>query len=946
MTMIKRIPLTINGAERFVFCDPEKDTLADALRRLGLTGTKIGCNKGLCGACTVIYNGKLVRSCVKKMKTIADCDEVITIEGIGTPMHPHPLQLAFAHLGGVQCGFCTPGFIVSSYALLKQNPDPTREEIRQWFQKNNNVCRCTGYVQIVDSVIAAAKVMRGEEPVETLMYKEPENGEYYGTSPTRPVALAKACGVCDFGDDVGLKMPAGTLHLAIVQPCKYHHANIKGIDYSEAEKMPGVVTVLTAKDVPGTNLIGGGLNHARAKVDRPTWQVLSDKKIVRYGDVVAVVAADTREHARAAAKAVKVDLEPLPEYLTYPEAAVPDAIEIHPGLPNVYITQPLFHGRLANEVMEESAHVVGGSYMSTREPHLNLEPDTMQAFYDEEGRLTVACKTQDVYGSLDYVAGALGIERDKLRIIENPTGASFGAAVNPHSYAIAAVAAYNLKTPVTWTMSWEENQHFAGKRAPLWTNARLACDEDGKISALEYEMGCDHGAYHDMAESLVNRYVRMPGFPYNIPNATGIIRMGYTNHQLATTYRGYGAPQSATVTEALMDQLAEEVGMDPFDFREKNIARPGDYTINGFPYREYPMPKIFETARPIYEEMKKVAAAESTPEKRRAVGMAIGGFTVTGGNGDSASVFLEMKPDGTFINYNTWEDQGQGGDAGTVLVTAKAFNEAGYKITTDKIKTILNDSRDCPNTGMAGGSRMHYMVGHATIDAVTQMLDNMRKEDGTYRTYEEMVADGKPLKVKGYHEVGGLNLVPMDPNTGAIDVTPTFMYAMNIADVEVDMKTGKTTVMHYTMIDDVGVVGHPIDLNGQAYGGIAHSIGFALKEDYHDVKKHANIKGSGVNYPLDTPDDIRVIHIETPRPTGPWGSAGCSECYQSSQHMAVINAIYQACGVRIYELPALPEKVKAGIDAIAEGREPYKPEKYYLGGDMYDELEEIAENPV
>lgn len=943
---IRRVALTINGAERFVFCDPEKDTLAEVLRRVGLTGTKIGCNVGLCGACSVIFNGELIRSCVKKMKNVEDYSEITTIEGIGSPNYPHPLQLAWARFGGVQCGFCSPGFIVAAYALLKKNPDPSREEIREWFQKNNNVCRCTGYVPIVDSVIAAAKVMRGEAGIETLQYEEPADGEYYGTPVIRPVALAKACGVCDYGDDVALKMPAETLHLAIVQPRKYHHANIKSIDFSEAEKMPGVVKVLTAKDVPGTNLIGGRLNHPRGLVNGATWPVLNDKKIYRYGDVVAVVAADTRAHARAAAAAVKVDLEPLPEYLTYLEAAVPDAIEIHPGNPNIYLHQPLFHGELAKDVIAKSDYVVEGSYMSTREPHLNIEPDTMQAFYDETGKLTIACKTQDVYGTIDYIASALGLGGDDLRIIENPTGASFGAAVNPHSYAIAAMAEMNLKQPLTWTMSWEENQHFAGKRAPVWTNGRLACDKDGKITAMELDMGCDHGAYHDMAEYLNNRLVRMAGFPYNIPNCTGIFRTGYTNHQLATTYRGFGAPQCQTVSESLMDQLAEACGMDPFDFREKNIARPGDYTINGYPYREYPMPQIFEKARPVYEEMKKRAAAESTPEKKRGVGMAIGGFTCTGGNGDSATVYLEMKPDGSFVNYNTWEDQGQGGDAGTVTHTVTAFNKFGYKITTDKIKTVLNDSRDCPNSGMAAGSRCHYMIGNATIDAVKQMLDNMKKEDGTWRTYDEMVKDGKPLKVKGYHEVAGLGLVGLDPNDGTINVTPTFMYCLNIADVEVDTATGKATVKHYTIVDDIGAVGNEISVEGQAYGGIAHGIGFALQEDYHDVKKHGNIKGSGVNYPLDTPDDIQIIHCFTPRPTGPWGSSGCSEMYQSCQHMAVINAIYHACGVRIWELPALPAKIKAGLDALAKGEQPYKPEKYFLGGDMYDELEELKANPV
>jgi aldehyde oxidoreductase len=938
------MPLIINGAERFVFCDHEKDTLAEVLRRAGLTGTKIGCNAGLCGACSVILDGKVIRACTRKMKNVKDHAGVTTIEGIGAPNNLHPLQLAWMRFGGVQCGFCSPGFIVSAKALLDTNINPSREQVREWFQKHNNVCRCTGYKPLVDCVIEAAKVMRGEEPVEHLHFKNPADGEYYGTPVIRPAALGKVCGTCDFGDDIALKMPPGTLHLAIVQPCAAHHANIKGIDTRAAEAMPGVVKVITAADIQGTNLLGGPLNHPRGLVTKGTWPVLCDKKICRYGDVVAVVAADTRENARAAAKAVQVELEKLPEYMNYLDAATPDAIRIHEEGPNVYLHQPLLKGDDVREVIPASAHSIEGRFASSREPHMNLEPDSVQAFYDEDDMLTVACKTQDVYGTIDYLVPALGVPAGRLRIIENPTGASFGAAVNPHSYALAGACAMALKQPVTLTMSWEENQHFAGKRAPAYFNGRLACDENGKLTALEADIGCDHGAYHDMAEYLNNRFVRFIGFPYKIPNARAMIRMGYTNHNLATTYRGFGSPQSLTMLEGMVDMLAYEAGMDPFDFRLNNIARPGDLSINSYPFREYPMPGIFEKALPIYEEMKAKAAAESTPEKRRAVGVACGGFSCTGGNGDSAAVYLELNPDGTISHYNTWEDQGQGGDAGAVTHTVKALEVLG--ITPGQVKVVMNDSKHCPNSGMAAGSRCHMMVGNATLDAAAQMLKAMAKPDGTYRTYDELAAEGIPTKYKGYFEVGGLGLVKLDPNTGQCDLSPTLMYGLFLADMEVEVATGKATCKSFVIVDDIGRVGNEISVEGQAFGGASHSIGFALSENYDDVKKHANMKGAGIPYPLDTPDDLRVFHCVTLRPVGPHGSAGCSELYQSGGHMAVINGIFRACGVRVFELPATPAKIKAGLEVLARGGKIEPPAPYFLGGDMYDELEEIAANPV
>ena len=251
---LKKIWLNINGAQRMVVFDPDSDSLAEVLRRLGLTGTKLGCKKGVCGACSVLLNGKVIRSCTRKMKMVEEYSEVTTIEGIGAPNNLHPLQQAFITYGAVQCGFCTPGFIVSAKGLLDQNPNPSRDDVRKWFQINRNACRCTGYKQIVDAVMAAAKVLRKEATMEDIIYK-PEGEDVYGSALPRPAALAKVCGTLDFGDDLKLKMPPGTLHLAVVQPKLAHHANIIKIDYTEAEKMPGVVKILTAKDVQGTNRI-------------------------------------------------------------------------------------------------------------------------------------------------------------------------------------------------------------------------------------------------------------------------------------------------------------------------------------------------------------------------------------------------------------------------------------------------------------------------------------------------------------------------------------------------------------------------------------------------------------------------------------------------------------------------------------------------------------------
>ena len=283
----KKLWLNINGANRMVVFDLEKDTLADVLRRIGLTGVKIGCGIGVCGVCSVLVDGKVVRSCVKKMKTIKEFSKIVTVEGVGTPMHLHPLQQAFIYFGGIQCGFCTPGFIVSAYQLLQENPAPTREEVRAWFKKNRNYCRCTGYKQIVDAVMAAAKVMRGEATMDEITFHNEDcNNEFYGSRLPRPSALGKVTGTVDYGEDMSLKMPSDMLHVAVVQPRVTHHANILSIDTSEAEQMPGVVKVITAKDIyaaGGNNLINQYVAHPRSKITAPTRPILCDKKIVRWG---------------------------------------------------------------------------------------------------------------------------------------------------------------------------------------------------------------------------------------------------------------------------------------------------------------------------------------------------------------------------------------------------------------------------------------------------------------------------------------------------------------------------------------------------------------------------------------------------------------------------------------------------------------------------------------
>jgi aldehyde oxidoreductase len=943
---LERRAFVINGVERFAVCDPEKDKLSDVLRRVGLTGVKVGCGAGVCGACTVLVDGEPVRSCTRKISKVDEHSEILTIEGIGAPGRLHPLQQAWISYGGVQCGFCSPGFIVSAYALLAQNPSPAREEVREWFRAHKNICRCTGYKPIVDAVMAAAEVMRGEKTMDDITYVHEDGTDIYGSAYPRPSALGKVTGLTDYGDDVKLKMPEGTVHLVPVFS-RSVHAKIKNIDIAEAEKMDGVIRIFLAGDVPGSNNIDFQAVIPRQKGKGLTeFPIICGDIINRYYDVVALVAADTEEHARAAAGKVVVEADELPAYLTFVEAAMPNAIQLHKDTPNFYLEQPVYKGSDTMEIFEEGDDltVAEGSFSSQHEPHLPIEPDVVQGYYDTDGKLTIQCKAQAITEAIESIAQGLGLPEDEIRVIMNPVGGSFGYSVTANTYALVALAVLLLKSPCTMTLTYAEFNHTSGKRSATFTNGRIAVDGEGKIVAAEYDVALDHGSYAVVGSKIFNNLVSVGFHGYNIPNFKGLARGGSSNHAFNAAYRGFGSPQIYTATEALIDMAAEKIGMDAWEFRYKNAARPGDLTINSCPYHDYYYPAMLEKIKPVYDAYKQEAEDAKKEGRHVGVGMSLGGFIITIGMFDKAEVALELNPDGTITNFNTWEDVGQGGDIGALTHTVKALEPLG--IRPDQVRLVMNDSKTCPDTGLAAASRSHYMGGNATIDAANQLMEAMKKDDGTWRTYDEMVSEGIPTKHLGHYDQFNIGLPPgLEPNTGMGEKNPSYMYAVNTCLAEVDVESGKTQVLRYTTVADVGVVGNRLSVEGQGYGGLSHSIGFALSEDYHPTPKYNNIIGCGIPTIDAVPDDFNLIFIENPRPAGPHGSCGCSEDFQSSGHMAVINAIRNATGVRVYDLPATPDKVKSGWEALQRGEESV-PDKYFLGSGFEEELAYIKDNPI
>ena len=903
----------INGVETNVFTQPDT-TLAEVLReQLHLTGTKVGCGEGQCGACSVILNGKVIRSCITKMKRVPDYANITTIEGIGKPGALHPLQKAWAIHGAAQCGFCSPGFIVSSKGLLDVNDNPTREEVRQWFQKHRNACRCTGYKPLVDAVMAAAEVIRGDAPEESLEFKMPEDGRIWGSKYPRPTAEAKITGTLDYGADLGLKLPDDTLHIALVQ-ADVHHADILSIDTSKAETMPGVAAVLTAKDVKGKNRIFGLVQSPYHKGDGWERPIINDTKVFQYGDVLALVCADTREQAEAAALEVAVRLDPLPAYLSAPEAMADDAMEIHPGTPNVYFTQPLIKGEETGPIFErDDVAVVEGDFVTSRQPHMPIEPDVSFSFMGDDGLLHIHSKSIAVHLHAFMIAEGMGLTPDQIALASNPMGGTFGYKLSPTSEALVGVATLATGRPCYLRYNYFQQMTYTGKRSPFHISARMAADKKtGRILAMEHDYSVDHGPYCEMGSVLTGRGIQFIGAGYDIPNIRGMGRTVCTNHAWGAAFRGFGGVQSVFAGETLVDEMARELDQDPLEFRYANCYREGATTPTGAIPDVIALPQLLEALRPKYKEAKDRTARESTDEIQKGVGIAVGVYGAGADGVDSAEVFIQYDPDNGVTLGCSWEDHGQGADIGAVGTTHEALRPMG--IPVEKIRFSWPDSSKQPPAGPAGASRSQVVVGSALKAACKAMLETLKKPDGTFMTYEEAAAAEKPTRFDGsYSSMGSV----CDPETGLGTPFVNCMYTIYQAEVSVEVATGKVKVDRFACVADLGSINNRLAVDGQIYGCIAQGIGLALSEDFEDIKKHSTMIGAGFPYIESIPDSMEIEYFENNlREHGPFGASGAGEGPMVNPHMAVINAIRDACGARIYRLPATPERVLEAMKAI------------------------------
>jgi aldehyde oxidoreductase len=883
---VKKVVMKVNGVSRQFIVEPDR-ILLDMLREdLRLTGAKQSCDrKGQCGACMVIVNGKTALSCVTRVANL-DGAEVITVEGLGTPQNPHLIQEAFVLSGAIQCGFCIPGMIMATKALLDRNQDPGTEEIKKALQ--GNLCRCTGYVKIIDAVKLAARFLRGEiTPGE--VRPDPAKG-VIGVSLPRPSGMIKACGVAQFGADV---YPQGALELAAVRS-PHAHALIRSIDTSAAEKMPGVVGVMTARDIKGNNRNGDMV-------------IICDKKVHLVGDTVAAVAAETRKQALAAAAAVHVEYEPLPVVKTIEESLGEGAIQVHEDGPNLKFSHPQIKGD-AESALKASHTVVEARFSTSMIHQAPLEPEVSVAYMEgdgEDAKLVVLGRGINIHALAKSLQDALGW--DNVRYEEPFVGGQFGMKTGFTTEGLAGAAALHFRRPVRYVCSLAESMQISSKRHPHVHNVRLGADERGKITAYTTDFTVEGGAYSFGGPVYVMRALQMLSGPYDIPNVKAFARLYKTNNASGGAARGAGPPQSNYALESAVDLMARKLGIDPWEYRYMNTLPVGGTMSTGEVAEQWPYKECLEALRPHYDRALKEAAPLKTGRLRRGVGIAGAAFGIGAPMPkDQANVAVELHKDGCLTVYGAAADPGEGTDS---MLTQIASHLTG--IPVDMIHLVTRDTDRAPAVGSASASRITYMVGGALVLAIEKLKEAMGEAKAT--TYEELVAAGKPTR---YLATKHADTTPMDPKTGQGIFYEVRVLGCQMAEVEVDIETGDVRIVHMTAVEDIGTVINPANVEGQMQGGLDMGVGMALREEYiHGVTKDWRT----FKFPtMKTSFPMTVITLQTPRKKAPLGAIGVGEFVLLPTSAAVMNAIHDATGARIYDLPAKPERVLA---ALAAGKE-------------------------
>lgn len=827
----------------------EGRTLINYLREeCDLTSVKNGCGEGACGACMVLVDGKATKACILKSDKI-EGKEIQTVEGL-SDRDKKVFAYAFSKAGAVQCGFCIPGMVISAKALLLKTLNPTLDEVKKALR--GNICRCTGYVKIEKAVLMAAEILRENREVPTVFCKGIV-GEEMGRIDAEDKILAEG----EYVDDMKIN---GMIY-GFALRSKYPRALVKNIDYSDAEKLEGVVKVVTSKDIPGERY-GGHL-----KKDWPALIEVGEE--TRYvGDAIALVAATSMDIARKAADLIKVDYEEL-EPLSLPEEAMKEgAPKIHKD-GNILVREVLKRGNV-DEALKNSKYVVTNHYSVPFTEHAFLEPESAVAVPTEK-ELIVYTGSQSVYDDLHEITHLLGLGEDKVRIISKYVGGGFGGKEDMSCQHHAALLAYLTGKPVKMTLTRAESIKVHPKRHAMEMEFTTACDEKGKLTAMRAKIIADTGAYASLGGPVLQRACTHAAGPYNYQNSEVEGIAVYTNNPPGGAFRGFGVTQSAFATECNINQLAELVGISPWEFRWRNAIEAGQELPNG---------QIADPGTALKETL---LAVKDVYDNNEYVGIACA-FKNSGigvGLPDIGRCILEIK-DGKVHIRSSAACIGQG--LGTILTQILCQT---LDITPDKVVYEAPDTRRTPDSGTTTASRQTTFTGEAVRVTALKV-----KEALNGRTLDAL--NGQEF----YGEFSGVtDKMGSDKKNPVSHVA--YGFATQVVVLDENGKLKKVVAAH-----DVGKAINPKNVEGQIEGGVVMGLGYALTEDYplKNSVPTAKFGTLGLLRATAVPE-IKAMVIEKNTNDLSYGAKGVGEITCIPTAPAVQGAYYKFDGVFRTKLP-------------------------------------------
>ena len=907
-TASRTIRFKLNGQACSIASNPVTRT-SDVLREeLGLTGTKVGCDAGDCGACTILIDGEQRFACLTAAGQLEGCD-VHTVEGLAKDGKLSPLQQAFHRYGAAQCGICTPGMLMAAQSLLNVKPNPSREEVEDAL--GGVLCRCTGYSKIVAAVLEASGTETQELPADA------DSG--FGSRTRKVDGEPKLLGTEIYGAD---KAPDDSLWMRVVRSPHPRATFVLPSPEKLVEENPGLMRILTWQDVPGNN--GFGI-YPHIK-DQP---VLAKDQVRYRGEAVAALIGDRKSIEAVTDDDLGIEWVPqdaIESYESALEGKISPVQEIHED--NLLARGFLKKGN-AESVYEQSLIKAQGSWETSYVEHAYIEPEAGYAVKRGQ-RLELFVSTQTPYMDRDEVAQVLGIAPDQVRIIPSAVGGGFGGKLDCSVQPLLAVAAWILEKPIRCTFTRPESLASSTKRHPAKMKASASCDKDGSLTSLSFEGDFNTGAYASWGPTVADRVPIHCSGPYFVPNILAKTRALLTNGPPSGAFRGFGVPQSAIAHEALMDSLAEQTGIDPLEFRLKNALRKGQRTGSGqLLENSVGQAECLEALQSRWQEWRKASEEFNNHSEIIKRGVGIGCCWYGCGNtsmSNPSTMRVGINSEGTITLYNGAMDIGQGANTIMIQICAEALG-----LPASSFQFIMGDTDLTADAGKTSASRQAFVSGRASQLAGEHLRTQIihlaeAEEDANLRL------DGSTLWVQdknGEHSILLSDLLPrtngdvlvgegtFDPPTTKLDENgqgspyATYGFGAHIAEVEVDLKLGTTRVLRLAAAHDVGKTVNPTQVEGQIQGGVAQGLGMALMEEYVQGVTE-NLHDYLIPTVGDMPD-IEILLIEDPEPLGPFGAKGIGEHALIPTAPAILGGIRQATGVSIHRIPATPDRVLQAI---------------------------------